>query len=397
MSSSYYRTDDELRSLNWRDEERDRYDDGYDDGSGDYGDAPRGGAGSPPGRRRKRNRTKTTLLILLALILILIGGAVLGGYLFVEKKFGQVDSLGNPMENLDEGNRPEKGAGAAADSVNILLAGTDARTDGQQTTGEGKGNEWAQGGRRTDTIMILHITGDRQSAYLISIPRDTYVDIPGRGKNKINAAYSFGGPQLYIETIEQFTNLRIDHLAVIDWLGFEALTDAVGGVRMNFPDETPLASTDETLGPGWETLSGDDALGYVRMRYELENGDFDRVRRQQNFLRSLMEQTLERGTSASKISGVIDAVTNNLSVDDSFTSRRMLDLGMSLRSIRGNDVDFLTIPHNGTGMEGSQSVVYPDETADKELFKAVKDDKIGQWLKKHADEESDSVLGEDVN
>lgn len=397
MSSSYYRTDDELRSINWRNE-RDGYDDGYEDDYGDYGAGAGGADGSPPRRKRRRSRTKTTLLILLSLILILIGGTVLGGYLFVEKKLGQVDSVGNPMEKLDEKTRPEKGVGAAAGAVNILLAGTDARTGGQQTTGQGNGDEWQQGGRRTDTIMILHITGDRESAHLISIPRDTYVEIPGHGMNKINAAYSYGGPELYIQTIEQFTDLRIDHLAVIDWMGFEALTDAVGGVRMNFPEEVPLASTDATLGPGWETLSGLDALGYVRMRYELPNGDFDRVRRQQNFLRALMQQTLERGTSPGKISGVIDAVTQNLSVDDSFTSRRMFELALQLRNIRGDDVEFLTIPTAGTGMEGSQSVVYADEEADKELFKAIKDDKISAWMKKTSGEQQDeSVLDNNVD
>src|SRR5690606_11587247 len=127
-------------------------------------------------------------------------------------------------------------------AINILLAGSDARTDGRGTTGAGKGDAWKRGGQRSDTIMILHITGDRKSAYLISVPRDSWVNIPGRGMNKINAAYSFGGPPLYIQTIEELTGLRMDHLAVIDWTGFQALTDALGGVEMTFKTDTRFAS-----------------------------------------------------------------------------------------------------------------------------------------------------------
>jgi LCP family protein required for cell wall assembly len=371
---SYYRADDELRSINLRED-----------------DDPRG----PRGSRRKKNRTKTVLLVLLSLVLMLSGGVVLTGYMLSEKFGNQIDRF-SAFSQLPEKLRPKKPTGAGANAVNILLAGSDARTDDDSgTTGKGKGDAWKSGGQRSDTIMILHITGDRKSAYLISLPRDSWVEIPGRGTNKINAAYSFGGPPLYIQTVEKLTGLRIDHLAVIDWAGFKALTDALGGVEMTFEDDTRFASG-EYYDAGTHTLSGEDALDYVRERKTLQRGDFDRMARQQNFLRSLMRQTLSNGTISNplKLGRALDAITQNLSVDEEFTTKAMRDLALGMRSLRSSNVTFMTAPTTGTGMEGSQSVVYLDKVKGTALWKAVRADKIGPWLQKNGPTED--VLGDEV-
>ena len=242
---SYYRTDDELRS---RQQPGDGRDLGRDDDR----------------RSRRRSRTRTALLVLLSLVLLIGGGVVLTGYMLSEKFGNQVERL--PAFQLPEATRPKKPMGAGADAINILLAGSDARTDESGgTTGSGKGDAWKKTGQRTDTIMVLHITGDRRGAYLISLPRDSWVGIPGRGTNKLNAAYSYGGPGLYIQTIEKLTGLRIDHLAVIDWTGFKALTDALGGVEMRFNDRTRFSSG-KSYDAGTHTLDGEEALDYVRER-----------------------------------------------------------------------------------------------------------------------------------
>ncbi len=378
---SDYRTDEGLRSIRLRDDEE---------------DGPRGRR-STGHRRRKSSRTKTTLLILLSLVLILGGGVALTGYLLSEK-FGNQVSRVPAFSQLPEATRPKKPAKGApgADAMNILLAGSDARTDDATggTTGTGKGTAWERGGQRSDTIMVLHITGDRKSAYLISIPRDSWVQIPGHRPNKINAAYSFGGPPLYIETIEKLTGLRIDHLAVIDWTGFKALTDALGGVQMTFQQETRFASG-KMYTAGTHTLSGEEALDYVRERHHLANGDFGRMQRQQNFLRALMRQTLSNGTLTNplKLGRAMDAITHNLSVDEEFSTGDMRSLALEMKDLRQRNVTFMTAPNKGTGMEGSQSVVYLDKAKDDALWKAIRDDKVGEWLKVHG---QDDVLGEKV-
>lgn len=383
--SNYYRTDDEPRPL-YRDEG------GGDDGYYYDDDATAPEAYPPAPRKRKRNKTKTALLIALASLLILAGGGVLTLYLWSEKVGNQVKRF-EAFGDVDESKRPkEVTTGAGAGAINILLAGTDAREDADGQSVE----DLQKKGQRSDTIMILHITGDRKSAYIISVPRDTWVNIPGRSKkNKINAAYSLGGPSLYIETMEQFTNLRMNHLAVINWAGFRDLTDALGGVEMNFPEKVKFADG-KYYGPGKVTLSGEEALAYVRVRKELKEGDFDRARRQQNYLRALMNQTLARGTSPDKVFGVIDAVTKNLYVDDGFTNSKMRDLALSMRNIRGSDVHFILVPraNPATGMEGSQSVVYYDPVKTKELFEAVKTDSVDKWVAKNGGD--DNVLGKTV-
>src|SRR5690606_4571183 len=104
-----------------------------------------------------------------------------------------------------------------------------------------------------------HITADRKHAYLISIPRDAWVEIPGQGEGKINSAYALGGSSLYVRTIENLTDIRMDHYASIGWLGFQDLTDALGGVRMDFPKETKLTSG-RVVPAGSQVLSGEEAL-----------------------------------------------------------------------------------------------------------------------------------------
>lgn len=366
-----------LRSFTFRDE--------VPDGSSETEEAD---------RKRQASRARKALIISLGLLLILGGGVVLGAYALSERSLNQVERI-PAFEGLDEEARPDKpSTGAGSNSINILLTGIDTR-ESRKSTGAGAGDEWKRTGQRSDTIIILHIPDDRKSANLISIPRDSWVDIPGHGLNKINAAYSFGGPTLYIETVEQLTGLRIDHLAVIGWEGFRDLTDALGGVTMTF-DEPVEGASRQVFPAGEVTLNGEEALDYVRARYNLPNGDFDRVRRQQNFLRSLMKQTLSKGTVTNpvKLNNVLDAVTQNLSVDEQFTNNKMRKLALEMRDIRSDDVTFMTAPVSGTGMEGDQSVVYLDSKKLEELFGAVKVDNLDAYLEKYG---TDETLGDDVN
>jgi LCP family protein required for cell wall assembly len=147
-------------------------------------------------------------------------------------------------------------------------------------------------GNRSDVIMVLHVSEDGTKAQLVSIPRDSYVEVPGHGRTKINAAFSYGGPSLLAATVEKATGLYITHMAVVDFHGFKGISNAIGGVQVYVKDEIKDPHTGQVAWrQGWQTIKGDDALTYVRTRYGLPRGDFDRVQRHQNFLRAVMQRT----------------------------------------------------------------------------------------------------------
>lgn len=338
--------------------------------------------------RRGRRTAARALIIMLALLLLLGGGLAVAAFMVSARLAGQVERIPDAFAGLDEERRPAKPAKASpgAESLNFLLAGVDTRDSREATLAEGLTGE------RTDTIMILHVSSDRESAALISIPRDSWVEVPGHGMAKMNAAHSWGGYPLFIETVEQLTRLRIDHLAIISFDGFRDLTDALGGIDITFPDAVEGWSG-RTFEAGEHMLDGEAALDYVRARYNLPEGDFDRVRRQQNLLRALMWQTLSGDTITNpfKLNDVLDALTQNLAVDEELSTGEMRSLALELRNVRARDVTFMTAPVVGTGMEGSQSVVYLDGDRFRDLFDAVRVDGIAGYLVNDPDAD---VLGE---
>jgi len=313
---------------------------------------------------------------------LLVAGVAGWGY-YLNQQIGNVPRIDL---GLDEKQRPERATGEAAESLNILLAGADAGVAGAPSIAEAvDSGEWQPGSYRTDTIMILHITADRDGAYLISIPRDSWVRIPGHGMNKVNAAFSLGGPSLFVETIEQFSGLRMDHLAIIDWEGFRSLTTALGGVEIYIPETVTDPSTGKTWEQGTQTLEGKEALLYVRQRKGLANGDFDRIKRQQNFLRATMSQLLTEGTMTNpvKLTNVLEAVTRHLTVDKNFDNGDMRDLAMSLRGLSTEEVTFVTIPTTCCKTIDGQSTVTVETGKTKELFGAVLADELDSYLTTH--------------
>ncbi len=340
---------------------------------------------TPPKRRGRGGRKVLLGFLALVLVLVIAGGA--GAYYLNSRLADNVSRIPDAFAQIPASTRPSKAPVPAGkqEPLDILLGGSDLRSAGQTTGNDAsQPKAWEASGQRTDAIMLIHISGDRKTIDVMSIPRDSWVSIPGHGKNKINAAYSFGGPSLYIETIEQVTGIRIDHLAFIDWDGFKALTDAVGGIDLTF-DKAVKGASGSSFGPGKVHLNGTQALDYVRERKSLPGGDFDRQKRQQNFLRAVMKKTLSQGTLSNPITltKALDAATNNLSVDDQFSTAQMRDLALSLRSIRSADVTFLSVPNGGTGTEGGQSVVYLDTTRCALLFAAVKKDEVPVYLKEY--------------
>jgi LCP family protein required for cell wall assembly len=348
-----------------------------------------------PVRRRRRRRGRRVLVGALALLLTVVLAVGGGAWLAVERVTGDIERIPQVFDPIPEEQRPEKPAAEApgAEGMTFLLAGLDRRSDVPTTGTDAQTPAWRPGAARTDAILVAHVTGDRSKAYLVSIPRDTYVEIPGRGMNKINAAYSFGGPTLLVQTVEQLTDLRIDHLAVIDWHGFRNLTDALGGVTLTFAEET--VGRGRTWPAGTHTLSGAEALDYVGERYALPNGDFDRVERQQNWVRGVMRQLLSREalTDLGTLTAVADAVAQTTSVDDSLSGPGMAALAFEMRGIRSDDVTFLTVPTLGVGRAGAASIVRYDPQGAAQMWDAVKRDALDEWLAAHPG----AVLDETVN
>ena len=324
-------------------------------------------------------------LIGLLVCLLLLCAAALTGILWLQAKVeGNIQRLPDTFTGLTD--RPSKPtSGSAADAMNILVLGTDTRSDTPTTGAEAPG--WEPGQARSDTMLLVHLDGDRRSASVISIPRDSWVDIPGHGKGKVNWAYSFGGPRLAVETVEKMTDVRIDHLTIVDWDGFKALTDAVGGVDIDIPKTV----YDSARGVRWEAgrhhLDGEEALLYVRQRYGLRDGDLDRVARQQAFLRTLLKQTLhqEMRKHPDQVLDLLELFSKHASVDDEWSTTQMAKLAASLRNLRTDDISYLTVPTDGTGMVGDQSVVRLDPSRDLDLWRAVREDRMAEWTDDNQD------------
>lgn len=352
---------------------------------------PAGSEGTQEGPKAPRRRRRGRLLVAALLTVLLIAGGCAGAvYWTADHYASSVTRIPDALPSLAESERPKPVSNAG---MTFLLVGLDARPD--QSTGS-KIPAWKAGAARSDTMMLLHLSADRKSASVISLARDTWVPIPGHGNAKLNAAYSFGGPSLMVRTIQDLTGIPIDHLAVIDWNGFKSLTDAVGGVDITIPKEIPGKGDARHWAAGTHHMDGDTALLYVRERYGLPNGDLDRTKRQQNFLRALMQQTLNSGTlgNPGKLTGLLGSVGEVVSVDDKLSNSDLYDLGWSLRGLRASDVKFMNAPFGGFGDERGQSVVYLDRKAAAPLWEAVRNDQVAEYLTQHPG--TGDTLGENV-
>ncbi|TDE93978.1 LytR family transcriptional regulator [Occultella glacieicola] len=360
------------------------------DGSGDEsrGDRP---------ERKQRSRARVALIVAAGLIVLLVGGLILTVAAIQNRIAANIDWIEDPFEGLTD--RPSAGGAPSSDAteappgsaVNILMLGSDSRISA------GDPSQWSYGAQRTDAIMLVHIAGDRQSAQIMSIPRDSWVTIPGHGDHKINAAFSFGGPALMIQTVEALTGVHIDHFAIADFESFAILTDELGGVEIDLPNGLDNAGV--VLAPGAHTLTGDEALAYARQRYGLPAGDFDRVARQQNWMRAMVSQAFRTDVLADPLAltGLLDAVSSSLSVDEGFTVATMRDLALSMRDLRPGSMDYLTVPVEGTGRspDGRQSIVVLDQARFDALMDAVAADTVSQYVAEHPDDVT--TLGSAVN
>lgn len=319
--------------------------------------------GRPPGRRRPRYGLRRFLVVLLVLLLA-YAGAMIWAINGVWASIDRVEST--PTAD----GRPEGGAG-----TNFVLVGTDSR----EGLTRDERNDLVTGhaeGARADTIMLLHLPDSGQPT-LLSIPRDSYVEIPGRGWNKINAAYSAGGPQLLVSTVEQSTGLRVDGYLEVGFGGFVEVVETVGGVEMCLDEPVQDDLTRLDLPAGCQELVGADALNYVRMRYSDPRGDLGRVERQREFLAALTAEMATPGTALVpwRLHDVGTSTGSALAIGEDTS---MLDTGrmaLAIRSISAGDGQSVTVPvADANYSTGVGSTVLWDEVGAAELFEALRTD-----------------------
>lgn len=340
----------------------------------------------PESRRthaRPKNRSRRALVISLCLLLGL-GVVGVGGVWGIQQWLsGRVEKIDDPFGALPtRPAAPTPSAETDATAKTLLVLGSDSRISA------GDPSQWEYGAQRTDTIMLVHLPADGGAAYVMSIPRDSWVDIPGYGQGKINAAFAYGGPSLMIQTIEQLTDVRIDHFAVADFESFTAITDTLGGVRVTLDRDLRVGDTVIPAGKQ-QLLSGEQALTWVRERKTLARGDFDRVQRQQAWVRAIVARMRNEGTLGNPLKSVpfLRSVGDSVATDAGLDTAAMNDLQGRVRDLGSTDLVFFTVPTNGTGRspDGAQSIVVLDEPALAELMASVNGGTVDQHLAANAD------------
>jgi LCP family protein required for cell wall assembly len=315
-----------------------------------------GGPGVPRARRWLRPRRIFGVLALV--IAVLVAGTV-GSYFYLNSKLNRSSIL------VGYSGRPSPGVG-----TNWLIAGSDSRQgltrkqERQYSTGS------LAGSGRSDTILILHVPAGGGQPVLISIPRDSYVDIPGYGMNKINAAFSFGGPALLAKTIQNDTGLYINHYMDIGFGGFVSVVNAVGGVRMCVTHALHDKASGVDLKRGCQVLSGGEALAYVRDRHSFATQDLQREQDQRIFLKALLTKMTSPGVMFNPFAALPAAsgAVSNLTVDQGTSLYQLVEVAMALRNPLTTTVPIA----NSNYVTSAGDAVLWDSTRAKELFGALR-------------------------
>ncbi|HUH52734.1 MAG TPA: LCP family protein [Microbacteriaceae bacterium] len=313
------------------------------------------------GTHKKAGRKKLKIffgIIGSLLILLLLGVGII--FALTQKTFDEVETVSFHTPIEDSSSKPlPRPAESDSNAINILLLGSDSRN----STDRGLAGDEMRG-YRSDAIMVAQISPDREHITIMSIMRDNWVEIEGHGEAKINAAFSYGGIPLAVNTIENFIGTRIDHGAIVDFQSFKGLTDALGGVTVN---NTVAFQPHHKKGSFFEQgpleLDGEDALAFVRERYSFIDGDYQRVRNQQAYMKGLTNKLLSKETltDPKKLGATFEALKPFLIIDEELSLTRMIGIGTSLKDIRMGDVTFFTSPTYGVSRSSDgQSIILPN-------------------------------------
>jgi LCP family protein required for cell wall assembly len=314
-----------------------------------------------------RGRLRTGLIVFVAICVLLVGSS----YFYFRHQLGRLTRLDIPGLASDDDT---------GSVMNVLMVGSDSRenTSGYIADATGKGDEGTTG-QRSDTIMILHVDPSQQKAAILSIPRDLYVPIPGFGKDKVNSAFSSGGPQLLIRTIKEALGIEINHYVEVDFTGFERIVDTIGGVKVytDYPAKDEMTGLDLPLA-GCNEVDGYQALAFVRSRYYETyergrwvpgaNSDIDRIGRQQDFIRRIMKKAVSSGLgNPLTLNRLISIGVSNVRVDQAMSTKDITNLAKRFRSIDPDTVDMLTLP-TSDGWAGDAAVQLLDTQRAQEFI-----------------------------
>ena len=339
----------------------------------DFSDGP----DPEPTRPRRRARRHWLPFVLIAMALLLVG--TLGAGLLYAASVDRTvnDNLQRervlPAETPTAAGakpRPKKPASTspAAKAMNYVLIGSDKENGGIS---------------RSDALMVLHLAADRRSAYLISFPRDLWVPIPGHGRDKINAAYAFGGAELTIRTLEGLLDVRMDHVAQVDLDGFIGLTTELGGVRVY--NKHPSASYGHTFPVGWITISGYEAETYVRERKQLPRGDLDRAERHRAVVQAILTKGLSGDTvkNPRRFLAFTSGLAKHVTVDEELTADALRKTALSLR-LTPDDIASVQAPVARFGRSPSgQSIDIVDQAQLRTMAEALRTDSMAKYVADH--------------
>ncbi len=332
----------------------------------------------------------------IALVVAAVSAYAYVGYLQAQDSVGII-----PDPPSSSVGAPAPDFGPCVDNVcNYLILGSDSRaglSEGEQV--QFGTDEDIGGSNRSDVIMLVHTDPNLQKAIILSFPRDLWVDVPGRGFDKINAAFSGGleggGAQLVAKTVEELSGLKINHVLYVDLAGFQGIVEALGGVTMCIPTDMTDPLTGLDVQAGCQTLDGYQALAYVRTRHQPCDvvPDFARISRQQQFLRAVLNRLLSPSEIANAPS-LIRPVARNLVTTKGFDLADVIYLVKQLEGISTGAVEFRAVPAVG-GFEGTLSVLFPDPLADQ-IFARIRQGKplgtLGETLLGTAPSEANIVV-----
>ena len=255
---------------------------------------------------------------------------------------------------------------------NILLLGSDTRS----------GSEAAQvSGSRADSIMLAHIPADGKGVYLVSIMRDTWVNIPGYGAAKINAALNYGGISLQVATVENLLGIKIDHVAEIEFEGFKALVNSVGGVDVQVPFDFDINAW--SFKQGMQHMDGGAALAFVRARYQFADGDYQRVRNQRAFLRGLYNTMKSKGAldNVGSFQSAVESIAGYMRVDSGLNAAQIAQIAAPVLTSGDTTMRMTTLPNAGPGWSyDGQSIVIVNQAANANLSYALQHDSMDQFM-----------------
>nr|WP_189546946.1 LCP family protein [Streptomyces gelaticus] len=299
-----------------------------------------------------------------------------------------VTNLETGIERIDPfkdmKNRPRAGTG-----TNLLLVGTDGR---DRITAQEK-QKYRLGGTPchcTDTVMLVHLSADKERASIVSLPRDSYAEVPehtdrNTGEQhsahpvKLNAAYAEGGPNLTVRTVEHMTGVKVDHYLEVDFTSFMKTVDTLGRVKICTTRPLKDSYTGLDLPAGPHELNGGQALQYVRSRHIDGAADLGRMQRQQKFLASLIEQATSSGVLLNpvKFRDVASTMLSSVRADKGFGTEQMLELGQAMRGFSPASSEFTSVPMENVSypVKGIGSTVKWDEAKSQKLFRALREDK----------------------